>query len=1091
MSTSVCNWIGVTCGVRHHRVTALDISYFGLTGTIPPQLGNLSFLAFVAINNNSFHGFLPGELAHLHRLRYINFNHNQLSGIVPSVFNISSLRELRLGHNQLTSFVNLSGGGSNLMLLDLSENMFEGEIPAFILECKQLQFLNLSFNNFRGGIPKEMGNLTMLKILSIGQNKLQGEIPKELGNLAELEKLSLPYNVLLTGKIHSLIFNISSLWYINYTNNSLTGDLPDKMCSHHNHPALETLALSSNQITGTIPYNLWQCKKLTVFSVSYNQLTGFIPRDIGNLTLLRALAIGGNNLTGDIPYGIGNLRNIEIMGLEDNYLVGHVPATIFNISTLRRLALGNNTLSGSLSSSFGTFGIPNAELLDFGINNFSGIFPNFITGASKLYYLEMGGNSFSGFIPNTIGNNLTSLEWLGFSGNHFTSATPNLSFLTSLTNCKNLRVVGLAGNPLNGFLPSSIGNLSTSLELLSMSNCNISGSIPYEFGKLKNLVTLYLSSNELTGSIPVTLGNMQELQGLFLGYNKLEGSIPDELCHLDNLAELYLDSNKLFGAIPACFGHLTSLRILMLGSNGLTFVIPSSLWNLKDILHFNLSSNSLVGTLPLEFGNLKVVIDVDLSRNHLTGGIPTTIGGLQNLQSLSLSYNGLQGPIPESFGGLIGLESLDLSNNNLSGVIPKSMEALSYLKHLNLSFNQFEGKIPTQGPFANFSFSSFMMNYALCGLPQQHVPPCKTSIHPKSRIIVILAIALPLTIVVLLTLIIIVLIRCRTRRSIPPNNNDADHVSQGAIWRRISYQELVQATCEFSESNLLGKGSFGSVFKGRLLDGMEIAVKVFNIQMDRALRSFDVECELLSGIRHRNLIKIISSCTNNDLKALVLEYMPNGSLAGCLYSQEHFLDILQRLNIMIDVASALEYLHFGYSIPVVHCDVKPSNVLLDQSMVAHLSDFGIAKLLGEEESMAQTQTLATIGYMAPEYGREGKVSQKGDVYSYGIMLMETFTKKKPTDEIFTGEMDLRRWVGDSLNRSVMEVLDNDLLQMEDEHFLIKEQCVSSILSLAMDCTTYLHEDRINIRNVVNRLIKIRATFSFSTRGNHVRIRRSR
>ncbi|KAH7576068.1 hypothetical protein JRO89_XS02G0286300 [Xanthoceras sorbifolium] len=233
--------------------------------------------------------------------------------------------------------------------------------------------------------------------------------------------------------------------------------------------------------------------------------------------------------------------------------------------------------------------------------------------------------------------------------------------------------------------------------------------------------------------------------------------------------------------------------------------------------------------------------------------------------------------------------------------------------------------------------------------------------------------------------------------------------------------------------------------------------------MERALRSFDVECEVLSGIRHRNPFKIISSCTSEDLKALVLEYMPNGILAKRLYSNEFFLDILQRLNILIDVASALEYLHFGYSIPIVHCDVKLSNVLLDQDMVGHLSDFGIAKLLGEEESM--TQTLATVGYMASEYGREGRVSRAGDVYSYDIMLMEIFTKKKPTNKIFTEEMSLRHWVSDSFNRSIMEVVDNNLLTMEDALFLMREQCLSSILSLSMDCTRDLPHDRINIRNV--------------------------
>ncbi|XP_031285401.1 receptor kinase-like protein Xa21 isoform X2 [Pistacia vera] len=297
----------------------------------------------------------------------------------------------------------------------------------------------------------------------------------------------------------------------------------------------------------------------------------------------------------------------------------------------------------------------------------------------------------------------------------------------------------------------------------------------------------------------------------------------------------------------------------------------------------------------------------------------------------------------------------------------------------------------------------------------------------------------------------------------------------GKSWRRISYHELVRATDRFSENNLLGKGSFGSVYKGRLDDGMELAVKVFHLDFEEAVTSFEAECEVMSSIRHRNLVKIISCCSNDDFKALILEYMPNGSLEQCLYSDNNVLDISHRLNIMIDVASALEYLHFGYLTLIVHCDLKPSNVLLDENMVAHLTDFGISKLLGEEKSMTQTQTLATIGYMAPEYGREGRVSKNGDVYSFGIMVMETFTRKKPIDEIFTEEMSLRSWVGDSLCETVMKVVDTNLL-MDDEQFSKKEECVSSILSLAMECTRESPEERINIKEAVNRLLKIRVNF---------------
>ncbi|KAJ4848050.1 hypothetical protein Tsubulata_015832 [Turnera subulata] len=251
------------------------------------------------------------------------------------------------------------------------------------------------------------------------------------------------------------------------------------------------------------------------------------------------------------------------------------------------------------------------------------------------------------------------------------------------------------------------------------------------------------------------------------------------------------------------------------------------------------------------------------------------------------------------------------------------------------------------------------------------------------------------------------------------------------------------------------------------------------MQQERAIKSFDAECEVLSNIRHRNLVKIISSCTNRDFKALILEYMANGSLEKLLYSHNYSLDILQRLNIMIDVASGLDYLHHGYSRAVVHCDLKPSNVLLDSGMTAHVSDLGIAKLLGEEDSMAQTKTLATVGYMAPEYGSEGIVSTRGDVYSFGILLMETFTRKKPTDEMFREGMSLKDYVQKALPDSVAKLVDERLLS-EESHLLSKIKCLTSIFTLAMDCVIEFPEQRTYITEVLATLKNIRTRYLADT-----------
>ncbi|XP_065851307.1 receptor kinase-like protein Xa21 [Euphorbia lathyris] len=729
----------------------------------------------------------------------------------------------------------------------------------------------------------------------------------------------------------------------------------------------------------------------------------------------------GMTVKRSIPFEMGNIAYLEELYLGVNNLDGMLPSNIFKITTLKNLVLDTNNLSGSLPPSFVALG------------------------------------------------NLRKLQFLNLWNNQLNSQ-PLLTLFSSLTNCKKLTFLDLGNNPLKATLPISIGNLSSSLEYFKMYGSRLIGTIPKEIGNLTSLISLNLGDNNLKGFISRTIRKMTKFQILDIELNRIQGSIPTELCGLQRLSDIYFGGNKLSRNIPSCLGNLSSLRKLYLDSNKLNSTIPSTFWRLKDVLELKLSSNSLSGDLPIDIGSLRAITLLDLSRNQLSGSIPPIFEFLQTLKRLSLSNNRLEGSIPESFGDAISLEFIDLSFNNLSGKIPNSLEKLKYIKDFNVSFNELQGEIPNGGPFMNLTTQSFIGNKGLCGAPKFQVNPCRTSNENHSKKTKITLVAIVLTTLALGIVIVVLIWHWKRKTRLLTHQVNFPPLP---IWQRISIHELQRATNKFVEVNLLGKGSFGSVYRGNLSNGLSVAVKVFNLELEGAFRSFDVECEVLREIRHRNLVKIITSCCTTEFKALVMDFMPNWSLEKWLYSHNYFLDIFQRLNIMIDVASAVEYIHHGYMTPIVHCDLKPSNILLDDDVVAHVTDFGIAKLVGEDQSFIQTINLATIGYMAPEYGSEGLVSIKGDIYSFGILLIETFTRKRPTDEMFNEDMSMKKWVKDSVPSGVTQLVDPNLLRVNERHYLAKIDCTSSIMNLALKCCVDVPKERIGIKDVLITLNKIK------------------
>jgi LRR receptor-like serine/threonine-protein kinase FLS2 len=373
---------------------------------------------------------------------------------------------------------------------------------------------------------------------------------------------------------------------------------------------------------------------------------------------------------------------------------------------------------------------------------------------------------------------------------------------------------------------------------------------------------------------------------------------------------------------------------------------------------------------------MTMVQEINVAVNRLTGSIPSGLESCTEVQYLNLSWNSFDGPIPDSLGKLKILEDLDFSGNNFSGTIPMSLEDLKMLHHLNFSFNKLTGKVPKGGIFTKIRSRAFMGNLGLCG-PWLQLPPCPSpiaNIHNNHWLIKRVIIPVGITVFVICSLFIGFLIwqygKGRVRGELSPRLHITESIPLNTGPPRISQEELISATNGFSGANLLGVGSFGSVYKGVLTDGTLIAIKVLNLQNEEAHKSFISECNVLGRVRHRNLIRIITCCSNIDIKALVFPYMQNGSLEKWLYPDGDVcqLSFNQRLHMAIDIAQGLAYLHHQCFVQVVHCDLKPSNVLLGDDMTAYIADFGIARLIFARnmDSVTSTHTLkGSIGYIAP------------------------------------------------------------------------------------------------------------------------------
>ncbi|KAK2992459.1 hypothetical protein RJ640_011598, partial [Escallonia rubra] len=948
----------------------------------------------------------------------------------------------------------------------------------------------LSSQGLAGPLSPHIGNLSFLRELFLYDNGFTGNIPQEIGKLSRLSSLALG-------------------------NNSFLGEIPANISQCLN---LVELDLGGNNLVGIIPMEFQSLLKLQRLYVDSNNLTGHIPAFLGNFSGLGYIYGLRNNFQGSVPDTLGRLTKLTEIGFAGNNLSATLPPSIFNSSSLVFMDFPDNQIEGSLPLDIG-LSLPRIEGLNLAGNQFIGNIPVSISNASQLVRLALNRNGFTGGVPGF--NKLQNLQWLILGGNQLgNGATDDLSFFPSLINCTNLQLLQLASNNFGGVLPRSIGNLSE-LKVFSIGVKPLQGSIPTEIGGLANIERLYLGPNQFGGSIPDSVGNLQKLKLLWLSGNKLSGNIPSSLGNLTLLISLYLGGNNLQGSIPPTIGKCENLLLMDLSQNSLSGYIPKEVFSLSSLsISLDLSSNHLTGSILLGAGDFQNLASLNLSNNMLSGEFPSSLGSCTSLTVLSVAGNLFQGGIPQSLSSLRSIEVLDLSRNNLTGEIPEYMQNFQFLLNLNLSFNDFEGEVPVEGAFQNVSKVLLDGNGKLCGgVPELKLPKCATrNASNRNKVSHALVLIIPISCGGLVLILVLVSVLVYKRRH--PKKVYLSDSSTRATVSKVSYQSLHRATDRFSSANLIGSGKFSSVYKG-ILEETVVAVKVLNLEVHGAIKSFMAECEALKSIRHRNLVKILTSCSSidyqgRDFKAIVYAYMVSGSLDEWLHhdpivgggnEERRSLSLLQRLNIAIDVACALDYLHNNCGTTLVHCDLKPSNVLLDINLVAHLGDFGLARFLPQSTnaySTSQSNSMAikgTIGYAAPEYGMGAALSTYGDVYSYGILLLEIFTGKRPTDDMFSNGLNLHKFAEMAIPSRVTEVCDPVLLHDEEQDHpeLLQDEeqdktrrknlaatgnqanpeklkdTLVAIFTIGIACSKQSPRERMDIVDVTNRLHSIRDT----------------
>ncbi|PWZ41875.1 Leucine-rich repeat receptor-like tyrosine-protein kinase PXC3 [Zea mays] len=810
--------------------------------------------------------------------------------------------------------------------------------------------------------------------------------------------------------------------------------------------------------------------------------------DFAAAAALRALArldLSANSLSGGLSPAFGALTRLEYLDLSMNALTGAVPAALAGASALRFLNLSNNALSGAIPDDLR--GLKKLQELQISGNNLTGSLPGWLARLPGLRVLSAYENALSGPIPPGLGLS-SELQVLNLHSNALEGSIPS-----SLFELGNLQVLILTMNRLNGTIPDTIGRCR-GLSNVRIGDNLLSGAIPASIGDATGLTYFEANTNDLSGGIPTQFARCANLTLLNLAYNRLAGEVPDVLGELRSLQELIVSGNGLCGEFPKSILRCRNLSKLDLSYNAFRGGLPESICNGSRMQFLLLDHNEFSGGIPAGIGGCTRLLELHLGSNNLSGEIPAEIGKVKSLQIvLNLSFNHFTGPLPHELGRLDKLVMLDLSSNEMSGQIPSDMRGMLSLIEVNLSNNRFSGAIPVFGPFQKSAASSFSGNAKLCGNPLN--VDCGSIYGSNYRMDhrgisyrVALAVVGSCVLIFSLVSLVVALFIWREKQEKEEDAKKkaeagevvvaapqvvASSVFIDSMQQAIDFQSCMKATLK--DANEVSNGTFSTSYKAVMPSGMVVCVKKLK-SVDRAVIHQQTkmirELERLAHINHKNLVRPVGYVIYDDVALLLHQHMLNGTLLQLLHSsggdtdgKKQKPDWPRLLSIAIDVAEGLAFLH---QVATIHLDICSGNVFLDSHYNALLGEVEISKLLDPSKGTASISTVAgSFGYIPPEYAYTMQVTVPGNVYSYGVVLLEILTSKLPVDDVFGEGVDLVKWVHTAPARGETpeQIMDPRLSTVS---FAWRRQMLA-VLKVAMLCTERAPAKRPRMRKVVEML----------------------